>query len=77
MYQSRFSLFPTEDELPRVLGVGVLYIDNNIAEGLASLLVFNRQTPQKPIYSWEEEILSFIVLHKNIEYQIQRKYYKS
>ena len=71
MYQSRFSLFPTEDELPRVLGVGVLYIDNNIAE------VLNRQTPQKPIYSWEEEILSFIVLHKNIEYQIQRKYYKS
>ena len=60
MYQSRFSLFPTEDELPRVLGVGVLYIDNNIAE------VLNRQTPQKPIYSWKEEILSFIVLHKNI-----------
>ena len=29
------------------------------------------------MYFWKEEILSFIDLHKNIEYQIKRKYYKS
>ena len=56
---------------------GVFYINNNIAEVLGSLLLFNLQKPQKSIHFWKEEILSFNILHKNIEYQLHRKYEKS
>ena len=62
---------------PPGLGGRVFFYTNNTAEVLGSLLNFNPQKPQKPIHFWKEEILSFNILHKNIEYHFHRKYEKS